>query len=123
MEMKQLFFSKKLSFKIHSNLHIGVENLKKKFKPHHFYFSSKEKSPSSITHPIWVLKSLKLLVLGALTLVALGCTMMGAIMMASLYGFEMGQEIAIITLILSGLFCMKCRAFAGPWLSNEILSM
>ena len=39
--------------------------------------------------------------------------MVGAMMEASMSSFEIGQEISILTLILNGLFCMKCHAFAG----------
>ena len=52
---------------------LGKKNWSFFFKPHHFYFSLEEKSPSSITPPIRVLKSLKLLVLGASTLEPFEC--------------------------------------------------
>ena len=46
--------------------------------------------------------------------VVLGCTMMGAMTKAIMFGFETGQEMAM-TLILNGLFFVKCHAFMGAF--------
>jgi hypothetical protein len=45
--------------------------------------------------------------------VAMGCTMVGAMTKASMFGLERREEMAIMTFVLNGLFYMKCSVFAG----------